>query len=114
MERLGITLNAAFETFDSVDIVAQLEANELPFAKINTRSEVVHDPQVVAMGSLLEFEYVIAGPMRQARPPGRFSETPAEIFRQSPELGEHTREVLAQAGLSSQQIEDLRQRKITR
>lgn len=114
MERLNITLNTAFETFDTVDIMASLEANQVPFSKINTLDEVIQDPQVVAMESLLEFEHVIAGPMRQARPPGRFSETPAEIFRHSPELGEHTREILAEAGLSAEHIEDLRGRKIVR
>ena len=86
----------------------------MPFARINPRDEVMNDPQIQAMGALLEFEHPIAGPMRQARPPGRFSETPADIFRCSPELGEHTREVLAEAGFSQHAITDLRARKVVR
>ena len=66
------------------------------------------------MEALWEFEHPVAGPMRQARPPARFGETPAEIFRCSPELGEHTREVLAEAGYSADEITDLRERKVVR
>ena len=107
-------INRAFETFETAPILEALEANQVPFAKINAREEVVDDPQVVAMNALWEFDHPFAGPMRQARPPARFAETPAEIFRCSPELGQHTAEVLAEAGLSSDRIKDLRQRKIVR
>ena len=42
----------------------------------------------------------------RARPPARFGETPAEIFRCSPEL--------AEAGYSADEITDLRERKVVR
>jgi crotonobetainyl-CoA:carnitine CoA-transferase CaiB-like acyl-CoA transferase len=64
MGRRNTALNPAFTTFDHVDVMARLEANQVPFSKINTLGEVIHDPLVVAMESLAEFEYVIAGPMR--------------------------------------------------
>lgn len=114
MDRLNITINTAFEKFTTADIMVNLEAHQVPYSKINSRKEVITDPQVVAMESLVEFEHTFAGPMRQARPPGRFSETPAGIFRHSPELGEHTREVLDESGFSKEDIDDLRARKIVR
>ena len=113
-ERFQAALNAGYASFDTDELAKRLEQHEVPFARINPRDDVMNDPQVQAMGALLEFEHPIAGPMRQARPPGRFSETPADIFRCSPELGEHTREVLAEAGLSQDEITDLRARKIVR
>ena len=113
-ERIMATLDEAYARFDTNDLAARLERNEVPFARINARDEVIDDPQIKAMGALLEFEHPIGGPMRQARPPGRFGGTPAEIFRCSPELGEHTREVLAEAGYSEAEITDLRARKIVR
>ena len=113
-ERFSEALNAGYAKFDTDDLAVRLEENEVPFARINPRDHVIHDPQVQAMGALLEFEHPIAGPMRQARPPGRFTETPAEIFRCSPELGEHTREVLGEAGFSADEITDLRARQIVR
>ena len=107
-------VNAAFETFSTAEIMPKLEANEVPFAKINARDEVVDDPQVVAMNALWEFEHPFAGPMRQARPPARFSETPAEIFRCSPELGQHTAEVLEEAGYDKARIKGLKERQTVR
>ncbi|MDK1023827.1 MAG: CoA transferase [Gammaproteobacteria bacterium] len=114
IELLNATLNAVFENFTTDDLVIRLESNQVPFARVNSREEVLSDPQVMAMESLLEFEHPFAGTMRQARPPGRFSETPAGIFRCSPELGEHTREVLDESGYSKEEIDDLRGRKIVR
>ena len=107
-------VNRTFKKFATADIMIGLEENQVPFARINARDEVVDDPQVVAMDALWEFDHPFAGPMRQARPPARFSETPAEIFRCSPELGEHTVEVLEQAGLSPEKIKDLRDRQVVR
>ena len=113
-ERFQAALNEAYAQFDTDDLAERLQAEQVPFAKINPRDEVMHDPQVQAMEALWEFEHPIAGPMRQARPPARFGETPAAIFRCSPELGEHTREVLGEAGYSAAEITDLRARGVVR
>ena len=111
-EKLGETLNQAFLNFDTDELAERMEANQVPFAKINAREDVIHDPQVQAMESLWEFDHMWAGPMRQARPPGRFSATPSEIFRDSPEHGQHTAEVLEEAGFDKEAIKDLRDRRI--
>jgi crotonobetainyl-CoA:carnitine CoA-transferase CaiB-like acyl-CoA transferase len=114
MELFDATLNEAFGRFTTDEVAARLESHQVPFARVNARDEVIHDPQVKAMESLLDFEHPFAGPMRQARPPSRFSETPSEISRCSPELGEHTREILGESGFSKDEITDLRKRKIVR
>ncbi len=113
-ERFQEALNEGYASFDTEDLAERLEREQVPFARINPRDDVIDDPQIKAMGALLEFDHPIAGPMRQARPPARFHETPAEIFRCSPELGEHTREVLAEAGFEADEITDLRARQIVR
>ena len=100
-------LNNAYASFSTEEICSRLEANDVPFAKINGRDDVVADPQVEAMGALLEIDHPQGGRMRQPRPPGQFSRTPAALTRFSPELGEHTREVIAEVR-SAAQIEELR------
>jgi crotonobetainyl-CoA:carnitine CoA-transferase CaiB-like acyl-CoA transferase len=47
------------------------------------------------------------GKIRQARPPARFSDSPAGIHRMPPRLGEHTREVLQEAGFATEEIDRL-------
>jgi crotonobetainyl-CoA:carnitine CoA-transferase CaiB-like acyl-CoA transferase len=93
-EELQQLLNTAYGSFTTDEICERLEANDVPFARINDRAAVVQDPQVVAMGALLEFEHPHGGSMRQPRPQGRFSKTPAGLNRASPDLGEHTAEIL--------------------
>ena len=89
-----------------------LEREDVPFSKINSREEVLEDPQVKAMDSIWEFDHPFAGPMRQARPPARFSETPSEIFHCSPELGQHTRDILSEFGIEEERARELMQQKI--
>ena len=113
-ERFQEALNDAYASFDTEELAERLEREQVPFARINPRDEVIHDPQIKAVQSLWEFEHPIAGAMRQARPPARFAETPAKIFRCSPELGEHTREVLGEAGYSADEITALRASKAVR
>jgi len=67
-----------------------------------------------AMGALVEFDHPVGGHMRQPRPPGQFSETPAEPFRTSPALGEHTDEVLRESGFDAAKIMELREAGVVR
>jgi crotonobetainyl-CoA:carnitine CoA-transferase CaiB-like acyl-CoA transferase len=44
------------------------------------------------------------------RPAAKFAETPLEVVRLAPNLGEHTREILREAGLENAEIEQLIER----
>lgn len=107
-EALNELLNDAYARFSTKELLVRLEQNDVPFAELNSQEDVISDPQVVAMGALQEFEHHLAGPMRQPRPQGQFKGTPAGLHRSSPGLGEHTEEVLAEAGYSREEIEALK------
>jgi crotonobetainyl-CoA:carnitine CoA-transferase CaiB-like acyl-CoA transferase len=53
---------------------------------------------------LPEADHPLAGSYKVIPPPVRFSATPASVRRPAPQVGEHTREVLAEAGLTADQI----------
>ena len=101
-------ITEAYAQYTTAELVERLGANEVPFAEINSREAVIEDPQVKAMGALVEFEHPLGGPMRQPRPTGRFSDTETDIFRCSPELGEHTDEVLGEYGFDMDEVRELR------
>jgi crotonobetainyl-CoA:carnitine CoA-transferase CaiB-like acyl-CoA transferase len=54
-----------------------------------------------------ELDHPTEGKIRQARPPARFSASPAGIHRMPPRLGEHTLEVLHEAGYAQKDIDRL-------
>ncbi len=101
-------LSEAYATFTTDEICERLEAQDVPWARINTRDQVVDDPQIRAMGALVEYEHPRAGRVRQPRPPGQFQSTPATLHRPSPDLGEHTDEVLRELGLDESSVVALR------
>ena len=74
---------------------------------MNTRAEVVDDPQVQAAGILRDVDHPRGGAMRQPRNPLRFSEMVEPRLEPSADLGEHTVEVLADLGLTLEEMQDL-------
>jgi crotonobetainyl-CoA:carnitine CoA-transferase CaiB-like acyl-CoA transferase len=88
----------------------RLEAEGVPCAPVLTRDQVIAHPQVLASAILMESEHSAVGRIRQTRPAARFSETRPELRRGAPRLGEHTEEVLAELGVSLDEIGALRSR----
>ena len=105
-ERLELTQQALGGRTTS-EWIRRLEAHDVPCAPVLTRAEVIRHPQVAANALIVEVDHPVAGRLRQTRPPARFEGTPAEYRMGGPALGEHTREVLAEAGLSVTEVEAL-------
>jgi crotonobetainyl-CoA:carnitine CoA-transferase CaiB-like acyl-CoA transferase len=82
--------------------LAKLEAKGVPAGPLNTIAEAWDDPQVKARGLLAE----VAG-RRFVRTPIKLHDTPVEVRTGPAEVGEHTREVLAEAGFAPDDIEAL-------
>lgn len=102
-------LNAEIEKWDTEEICARLDAEDVPFAKINTVGEVHADPQIAHRGSLVEFDDPDFGLTRMPAPAARFATTPSSIRFRAPLMGEHTDEVLVELGYKETQITALRQ-----
>ncbi len=105
-ERLG-AMQEAIRQFSSDEIIARLEAKDVPCAPVLTRREMIRHPQIAANGLIEEYDHPQSGKLRFARHPARFSETPTSVRHPAPVLGNKTREILEQNGFSSQEIADL-------
>ncbi len=88
----------------NAEIVARARKFEAPIATIHDMRGFFADEQAVANGVLVELPDAHAGALHVLRSPPRYSETPTDVRRGVPQLGEHTAEVLGEAGFSAEEI----------
>src|SRR5215510_10387613 len=74
------------------------DANNIPCGPINDYSQVFEDPQVIARELVVDVEHPTLGAIRALGSPIKLSATPPDVRRRAPLLGEHTEEVLSEAG----------------
>jgi crotonobetainyl-CoA:carnitine CoA-transferase CaiB-like acyl-CoA transferase len=84
------------------------DENGIPCGPINDYAQVFADPQVTARRMAVEVEHPTLGRIRTLGSPIKMSETPPLVGRRAPLLGEHTKEVLREAGLSDEEIARLK------
>jgi crotonobetainyl-CoA:carnitine CoA-transferase CaiB-like acyl-CoA transferase len=85
-----------------------LEAEGVPCAPVLTRTQMIDHPQIASTGIVVETDHPVAGRVRQTRNAARFSVTQPEHRRGAPVLGEHTDEILREAGYNDAEIATLR------
>jgi crotonobetainyl-CoA:carnitine CoA-transferase CaiB-like acyl-CoA transferase len=88
------------------EVVAALEKHGVPCSPYLTVTEALQDPQVAHRGSLCTIEDS-ADAFQSPAPPFRFSGSPLQSGPKVARLGEDTRSVLAEAGLSAAEIDAL-------
>jgi crotonobetainyl-CoA:carnitine CoA-transferase CaiB-like acyl-CoA transferase len=106
-ENKDARLNAMQEAiagYASAEVIARLEERDVPCAPVLTRREMIRHPQIAANELIVENQHSIAGPLRQTRPPARFSETPPQYRFGAPLLGGDTTEILQEIGYSDHEI----------
>ncbi|MEZ5458413.1 MAG: CoA transferase [Steroidobacteraceae bacterium] len=89
------------------DWLAIFDKSGVPLIVVNTLEDLATDPHLVATGFWQFQEHPTEGRLRMPSFPVNFGSTPADIRRPAPRLGEHTAEILREAGLSDAQIAEL-------
>lgn len=92
------------------DWLGALEAAKVPCGAINDLAEAFADPQVQARQMTVAMAHPLSDKLRLVANPIKLSATPISYRHAPPLLGQHTLDVLAEAGLSEQQIALLRER----
>ena len=92
----------------------RLNAAGVPAGPVNTVPAALEQPQVVAREMVVELEHPVAGMLRMLGTPVKLSAQPASIRRPPPVLGQHTDEILAEAGYSAGRIAELREAGVIR
>ncbi len=107
LQALTALMNARLETRSVHDWISALEAEGVPCGPIHSIADMAADPQTAARQMVVELEHPRAGRTRALGLPIKLSATPGKVTRAAPLLGQHTREVLAEFGFSSEEIEGL-------
>jgi crotonobetainyl-CoA:carnitine CoA-transferase CaiB-like acyl-CoA transferase len=107
-EALAARIESITVTQPRAHWLALLDANDIPCGPINNYEQVFADPQVVAREMVVETDHPTLGHLKTLGSPIKMSATPADVSRRAPRLGEHTDEVLGEAGLDAAAIAALR------
>jgi crotonobetainyl-CoA:carnitine CoA-transferase CaiB-like acyl-CoA transferase len=91
-----------------------LSAAGVPAGPVNTVPAALEQPQVAAREMVVEIEHPVAGTLKMLGSPLKLSAQPPSIRRPPPVLGEHTDEILAEAGYTGAQIAELREAAVVR
>lgn len=85
---------------------------DIPATPIYSLDELPEHPHLKAVGLFQAAVHPTEGPMQYVAPPTKFSGTPAAIRRPAPLHGQHTAEILAEAGYTNTEIDSLAARRI--
>ena len=106
-ESLERELELTLTTKNSSEWLEVLEKSGVPAGPILNISEVWNDPQVEARNMKVTLDHPTAGKITNIGLAAKLYNTPGRITKPAPLLGEHTREILVDAGYSKKNIEDL-------
>jgi crotonobetainyl-CoA:carnitine CoA-transferase CaiB-like acyl-CoA transferase len=102
-----LLMSEELSKWPSAEILARLQAENVPCAPVLSRTELLDDEQVRTNGILEIHDDPVLGKVRQPRPAARFSATPSAVRGLAPFLGADNTELLRELGYAARDIERL-------
>ena len=85
----------------------KLLSSDIPASAVNSVESALADEQTIANDMVVNIEHSEAGTLKMLGVPYKFSDTPAQIDKAPPLLGEDNNDVLASLGYDEEYIKDL-------
>jgi len=110
--RLNAEIGEILAARTTAEWSALLNEAGVPSGPIYAMDEVFADPQVQHLGAAASVKHPQLGEIRIVNQVVKLSRTPATIAQATPELGEHTDEILAELGYGAEALDRLRARQV--
>ena len=110
-DRIAQTFAEVLAKRTYADVAAAFDKHDIWYGPVHDFDDVAEDPQVAALGVFRPVE-LKGRKVVLVNHPIRYDDTTPELRITGLEIGEHTREILAEHGFTREQIEDLIRRKI--
>ncbi|MGA0033388.1 MAG: CoA transferase, partial [Burkholderiales bacterium] len=91
-----------------------LREADIPSAPMKTVDDLLHDPHLAAVGFFMESEHPTEGRLREMTRASYWSGADAMPHRPAPRLGEHSADILREAGYGDADIKRLAAAGVTR
>ncbi len=104
-EVLADLLNEIVQHKTTAEWIAIFEEGGVPAGPVLTVTEMHADPQALYREMIVSTEHPRAGMVKTIGHPVKFSKTPGGVKSPAPLMGQHTREVLKEAGFGSDEID---------
>jgi crotonobetainyl-CoA:carnitine CoA-transferase CaiB-like acyl-CoA transferase len=105
LDALTTAMDAVLIQHDTAHWIAALDLAGVPVGAVHTIGEALTHPQTLARNMVVDLVHPQAGPTKALGCPIHFSETPTQITRPAPMLGEHSRELLREYGYDDDQVD---------
>lgn len=112
VEELEREIEEVFAAHSSEHWLALLENSGIPSGPIYSYDQSLADPHINFRQMIQQFDHPVAGTVKTLGFPAKFSETPGQINKPAPTLGQHNVEVLQELGFSGEEIEGLKEKKV--
>jgi crotonobetainyl-CoA:carnitine CoA-transferase CaiB-like acyl-CoA transferase len=83
------------------------QKHDIPVGPVNDLDDLIDDPHLNEVGFFQEMDHPSEGQIKMLGVPSRWSVTQPKITRPTPNLGEHSEEILREAGFSAGEIASL-------